>query len=138
MRRAPTGRVARKSLGEHLIDLLKRETLGLGHKEVRVHESTCTQPTWHLKRFREAGSPRSEPRVGRDGRGLILSVGDNLGELGFDVLGGRFLTTETNENITSLVELALLNEVTGRVGQEEQSTTENKTPGELDADWDAV
>ena len=37
--RAPLGRIARVSLGEHLVDLLERETLGLGDEEVGVDEA---------------------------------------------------------------------------------------------------
>lgn len=39
----PGGGRARGSLGEHLVDLLERETLGLGHEEVREEEGQHTE-----------------------------------------------------------------------------------------------
>jgi hypothetical protein len=48
------------------------------------------------------------------------------------------LTTKTDENVASLLELALLDEVTGGVGKEEETTTEDESPSELDTDRDAV
>jgi hypothetical protein len=101
----------------------------------------------------EAGSPRGEPRTGLRERGkkesqygwgrrrererthrnvlsLNLSVGNDLGKLDLDVLGRRGLTTETDEGIASVVETAALDEVTGRVGEEEESSSKDHTPGE--------
>jgi hypothetical protein len=41
----PLGRSTRRSLSHHLVDLLKRQTLGLGNKEVGVDESNRAQST---------------------------------------------------------------------------------------------
>ena len=42
-RRAPLGRVTGRGLGQHLIDLLERETLGLGDEEVGVDEAASAE-----------------------------------------------------------------------------------------------
>jgi hypothetical protein len=41
----PLGRCTRRSLSHHLVDLLERQTLGLGNKEVGVDESSRAQST---------------------------------------------------------------------------------------------
>lgn len=41
----PASRGARSRLGHHLVDLLERETLGLGHEEVRVDEGAGAETT---------------------------------------------------------------------------------------------
>jgi hypothetical protein len=41
----PLGGGTRSSLSHHLVDLLERQTLGLGNKEVGVDESSCAQST---------------------------------------------------------------------------------------------
>lgn len=86
----------------------------------------------------EAGSPRGEPRTGGDGGSLDLGVGDNLGKLDFDELRVSGLSTKTDEDVASILELALLDEVTGRIGEEEETGGKDGSPGELDTDGDAV
>ena len=44
-RRAPLGRVARVGLRQHLVDLLERETLGLGDEEVGIDEAAGAEST---------------------------------------------------------------------------------------------
>ena len=42
---APLGGSARRGLSHHLVDLLKRQTLGLGNQEVSVDERNCAETT---------------------------------------------------------------------------------------------
>ena len=43
----PLARRARRRLLEHLVDLLERQTLGLGHEEVRVHKGAGAETAPH-------------------------------------------------------------------------------------------
>jgi len=62
------------------------------------------------------GPATDEGRRGNE-RALIFLIGDNLGQLGFDVVGILGLTTKARECIGSPVEVAPLDEVAGRVGE---------------------
>lgn len=86
----------------------------------------------------EAVGPRAEPRGGGDDLALVLLVGDDLGNLRLDVLGVLGLTTDTGESVDSLFDLTALDEVARRVGEEEETDSEDDSPGELDADGDLV
>lgn len=89
-------------------------------------------------RSREAGSPGGEPGTGRNSGSLDFSVGDNFGEFDLDEFRVSGLTTETDKGVASLLELALLDEVTRRVGKEEETGSEDDSPCELDTDRNAV
>ena len=69
---------------------------------------------------------------------LNLSIGDNLSKFHLDVIGIGRLTTEARQNHTSLGNAAALDEVTRRVGEEEQARSKNDTEEELDADGNTV
>lgn len=86
----------------------------------------------------EAVNPGGDYTGVRDESALVLLVGDDLGELDLDVLGILGLSTEPAEGIGGIVESSALDEVTGGVREEDQTTAEDKTPGELDADGDTV
>lgn len=86
----------------------------------------------------EAVGPRSEPGGVGDKLALVLLVGDNLSKLNLNVLGLAGLATETGERVGGFVQPAALDKVTGRVGQEDQATSQNGTPDELDANGDSV
>lgn len=90
------------------------------------------------ERTLEAVGPRSEPGGGGDELALVLLVGDDLGKFNLDVLRVLGLTTKTGEGIRRLGELALLDEITRRVGEEEKAAAEDDGPDELDSDRDAV
>ena len=49
-----------------------------------------------------------------------------------------WLTTQTGKSVAGTLNAATLDEVTWGVWQEEETTTENETPGKLNADRDAV
>lgn len=66
------------------------------------------------------------------------TVGDDFSQLLLDELRVDRLTTDGSQSLSSLLELALLDEVTRRLGQTGDTTTKDQSPGELDTDWDAV
>lgn len=86
----------------------------------------------------EAVGPAADPGGGGDEGALVLLVGDNLSKLVLDVDGVHRLATDTGKGIGSLFDTAALDEVTGGVGQEEETTTKDQSPGELNGDRDAV
>lgn len=90
------------------------------------------------ERTLEAVGPRAEPSGGGDHLTLVLLVGDDLGNLRLDVLGVLGLTTDARKSINSLFDLTALDEVSGRVGEEEETTSKDDSPGELDTDGDLV
>jgi hypothetical protein len=90
------------------------------------------------ERTLEAVGPRAEPRGGGDHLALVLLVGDDLGNLRLDVLGVLGLTTDARKSVNSLFDLATLDKVSGRVGEEEETTSKDDSPGELDTDGDLV
>lgn len=83
------------------------------------------------ERAREARGPRGVPGAGRDGAGLDLGVGDDLGKLSLDVLRRGRLATDADERVASLVELSALDEVTRRVRKEEETDGKDDSPCEL-------
>lgn len=65
-------------------------------------------------------------------------VGNDLGKLIADVLGIKRLISQSGESDTRLVELALANEESGRLGKESQTAGENQSPSHLKTDRDTV
>jgi hypothetical protein len=65
-------------------------------------------------------------------------VGDDLGELILDVGRVSGLTTNAGERAGGIVDAALLDVPTGRLGEEGETGTEDESPEELDGDGDAV
>lgn len=86
----------------------------------------------------EAVQPATEPGGGGHESTLILLVGDNFGELDLNVLRVLGLATDAGEGMGGLGDVALLDEVTRRIGKEEQATAEDEGPGELDGDGNAI
>jgi hypothetical protein len=86
----------------------------------------------------EAVGPAGEPSGGWDHLSLVLVVGNDLGNLDLDVFGVLGLATKARQRFHGLLDPASLDEVAGRIWEEDQTTAENKTPGELDADRNAV
>lgn len=65
-------------------------------------------------------------------------VGDDFGKFLLDVLGVDGLASKTSESAGSLVEFSSLDEVSGRLREEEETATEDESPGELQTNWDTV
>lgn len=86
----------------------------------------------------EAVGPALEVGGLRDDLHLVLVVGDDLGELVLDVVGVNWLATNGCEGLGGELELALLDEETGRLGQEEETSREDDGPQELHGDGDTV
>ena len=87
----------------------------------------------------EAVHPAIEPAACWDERALVFFVGNDLSKFGFDVFGvcvaGHGAGREPG---TRLLNTASLDEETRGVWEEEQTTTKDQAPGELDADRNAV
>lgn len=86
----------------------------------------------------EAVGPRRNIRSLRNDRKLIFVVGNNFSKLILDVFRLNGLSSNVAECLSSLVDLALLDEVTWRFGEEEETGPEDDGPEELDGDWDTV
>mgnify|MGYP006953142671 CR=1 FL=1 len=90
------------------------------------------------ERALEAVGPTRNPASGRDHGTLVLLVGDDLGKLSLDVVRVAGLATESGQCVAGSLDVTTLDEVTRRVGEEEETTTENQTEDELDTDGDTV
>jgi hypothetical protein len=90
------------------------------------------------ERTLEAVGPTRNPSSGGDHGTLVLLVGDDLGELGLDVVRVTGLATESGQGVAGSLNVTTLDEVARRVGEEEETTTENNTEDELDTDGNTV
>ena len=90
------------------------------------------------ERTLEAVGPARNPASGGDHGTLVLLVGDDLRKLGLDVVRVSGLATESGQGVAGSLDVTALDEVTRRVGEEEETTTENDTEDELDTDGDTV
>ncbi|KAI2255605.1 hypothetical protein LOZ10_005651, partial [Ophidiomyces ophidiicola] len=90
------------------------------------------------QRAAEAVEPGGKVAVVRHDLQLVLVVGDDLGELLLDVLGVDGLAAEGGEGGLGAVEVVLLDEVAGRLGQQEEADGEDEGPEHLQGDGDAV
>lgn len=86
----------------------------------------------------EAVEPAIEVATLGNSLQLVLEVGVDLSQLGLDVLRVSRLATNTSENLAGLLLLALADEVTRRLGQEEQTEAQNESPEHLEPNGDAV
>lgn len=86
----------------------------------------------------EAIGPAGEPTTGRNHLTLVLVVGNDLSNLDLNVFGFGWLTTEAGERFHGFFDSASLDEITGRVRQEQKATSKDETPGKLNRDRDAV
>lgn len=69
---------------------------------------------------------------------LVLFVGYYFTEFDLNIFGFKGLATESGESVSSILETTTLDEVTRRIGKEQKTTTKDKTPSKLDANWDSV
>ena len=90
------------------------------------------------QRSLEAVGPRSEPGGAGNQLTLVFLIGNDLGKLDLDVLGFLGLTAQARKRVGGLGEVALLDVVTRRVGEEKQTTGKDDSPDELNANGDAV
>lgn len=86
----------------------------------------------------EAVGPAADKGCRRDDLALVLLVGDDLGDLRLDVLGVLRLASDLGKGVDGVFNAATLDEVSGRVGEEEETTGEDDGPGELETDGDLV
>ena len=86
----------------------------------------------------EASHPRAEVAGLRNNGHFVLVVGNDLSKLVLNVFGVERLATDTAKRCGSLVELALLDPVTGRLRKQSKTSTEDESPQELHSDRDTV
>ena len=86
----------------------------------------------------EAIHPGIEVAALGDDLKLILVIGNDFREFLLDVLGALGLTADTSESVSSLVELAALDEVARGLGQGRETGGEENGPEQLESDRDAV
>lgn len=69
---------------------------------------------------------------------LVLVVGNDLSKFILDVVGVNWLSTDGGKGLGGSLELALLDEETGGLWQEEETSREDDGPQELHSDGDTV
>lgn len=90
------------------------------------------------ERALEAVQPGGDVAVlGNDGH-LVLVVGNNFSKFLLDVLRVAGLVANTSEHDGGLLDVALLDEVTRSLREEEKTHTEDQGPEHLETNWDAV
>ena len=85
----------------------------------------------------DTASEAAEPRDLADLH-LVLVVGLDLGKLVLDILRADWLTTDTSQGVSGLLELLLPDEETWGFWKKSKTNSEDQSPGELDTNWDAV
>lgn len=85
----------------------------------------------------DGGLEAVEVATSADG-GLVIVVGLDLGNLLGDVGVVLGKAADLGQGLGGAVDVALLDEETGRLGQEKHAEEEDERPGELDGDGDAV
>jgi hypothetical protein len=90
------------------------------------------------ERTSEAVLPASEPASVGDDAALVFLIGNNLSNFGLDVFGVAGLAPESAKSVDGIVDTALLDEVTGGVREEQETSTENNSPDVLNANGDTV
>ena len=65
-------------------------------------------------------------------------VGDDFGKFLLDIFGAFRFTTKTGQNMGSLLEIALPDEVTRGLGKKEETNTKDQGPEHLDSNGNAI
>jgi len=86
----------------------------------------------------EAVGPAAEPGSHWDQLSLVLFVGDNLSDLGLNILRFDGLTSESGESRAGSFDVSSLDKVSRRIWQEHKTTTQDKGPSKLNANRDSV
>lgn len=115
------------------------DTRPLLHHLERSAENGATEvAACYPKRATEALEPAGPVPIGGNHLAFILGIGDDLAKFRGDVHRVLGLTTKAREHSTSAINLAFLDEVTGGLGEEVKTSSEDQTPSKLDADRDTV
>lgn len=110
----------------------------LHHLERGTKNSTAEVGGSLEERTAEAVEPAVEVATLGDDGDLVLVVGNNLSKLVLDVVGVGTVASKAGQNTSGLVELALANEVTGGLGEEEQANGQDDGPKHLQTNRDSV
>ncbi len=65
-------------------------------------------------------------------------VGNDLSQLILNVVGIDWLPTDSGQGFGGSLELALLDKVSRRLREDEETNGEDDSPEELDSDWDSI
>lgn len=110
----------------------------LHHLQRSTQDGSSQVGAWVAEATREAVRPRVNVRRGGDEGRLVLVVGDDLGQLLLNILGVLGLASDTGQRAGRVFDAATLDEPTRRLGQDDQTGTENQRPKELNTDGDSV
>lgn len=110
----------------------------LHHLERSTEDGTAQVGLLLPERTSEAVLPASKPASIGDDTALVFLVGNNLGNLGFDIFRVTGLATESAESVDGIIDTALLDVVTRGVRKEQETSAENNSPDVLNANGDTV
>ena len=110
----------------------------LHHLERSSEDGLSQVGRWVEDGSTETGGPGAEPGGGRHHASLVLGVGDNLGKLSLDQGRVLVLSTETGQDVSGSGNVLTLDKVSGRLGEHEETESEDGTPSELETDGDSV
>ena len=65
-------------------------------------------------------------------------VGDDLSKFLLDVVASYWFTSKTSKHGSGLVEVTFLDEISWGFRKEEETTTQDKSPGHLKTNWNSV
>jgi len=110
----------------------------LHHLKGNTKDGSAEVGRWVGETAGKASKPRAKVAGLRNDRHLILVVGDDFGQFLLDVLRSFWLTTELGQDVDCLVEVSLLDKVTRRLGEQEETGSKNDSPQHLEGHWDTV
>ena len=120
-------------------DILRFLSLPLLHHLQRSTEDCSAKVGVGLaETTRETLHPAGNEVGSWDDRTLVFLVGDNLSQFVLDIIRVDWVSTKSAESITGLLELTSLDEITWGIWESHQSTGKDKSPCELDGNWDTV
>lgn len=110
----------------------------LHHLKGCAENGTSQIGRWRSKPASETTVPGHEVTTLWDDRYLVFVVGDDFSQFSLNKLGSLWFTAKTGQDLNGLVELAFLDEITWRLGEEEETNGKNDGPEHLNRNWDTV
>ncbi|KAH3668419.1 hypothetical protein OGAPHI_002173 [Ogataea philodendri] len=110
----------------------------LHHLQRGTQDGLSEVGRWLSEATGEAGGPRANVTGGWDNALFVFVVGHNLGQFLLDVVAVDGLSSESGKNLSSLVELALLDVVSWGVWEQEQTTSQDDSPKQLQTNRNSV
>lgn len=110
----------------------------LHHLKGSTEDSSAEVGTRVAETSLEAVGPGAEVTGLRNHRHLVLMVGNDLSEFLLDVFTTLWFTSETSKVDGGPVEITLLDEISWGFREEEETTTQDQSPCDLQSDRDSV